>query len=112
MDSEAFKKKILEIPNFPPGWRDEVGRSDLCFLHIVFNIVPKGIRIAAFLDIIKLGHFRSRTCHNMPLLPPVQESWDGNEVADWLISAGIVEESRRSSISKNLNGRRFRQGLG
>ena len=108
MDSDTFKKKILEIPNFPRGWRDEVGRSDLCFLHIVFNIVPKGIRIAAFLDIIKLGHFQ---CGRLPLLPPVQDSWDGNEVADWLISAGIVGESRRSSISKNLNGRRFRQGL-
>jgi hypothetical protein len=111
MDPDDFKARVLEMPSLPRDLRDEISHSNLSFLHISFGIVPDGMTQEVFLEIIRLGEFRCCTHVRMPPLPPIQESWDGNRVADWLISADIIKESRRSIISKNLDGRRFLQGL-
>jgi hypothetical protein len=110
LSSYVFKSRILCFPDFPKKWQDEVDHSNLSFLNIFFGIVPDGMKLAAFVDVTLLEVFQIRTLFTTPLLPPIQESWDGSQVADWLISAEIANESSRSDISEQLDGRRFLRG--
>jgi hypothetical protein len=45
-----------------------------------------------------------------PLLPSAQNSWGSRELAEWFISGGAVEESRREIISEHLDGKSFLSG--
>ena len=58
--------------------------------------------IATFLEIIKLEGLKFIKRIGIPLLPAVQHSWNGSQVADWLISGEMVNESKRSIITENL----------
>jgi hypothetical protein len=46
----------------------------------------------------------------IPLLPPIQGHWNGRQVADWPISTGIVDHSKRAIISEKLDGSLFLKG--
>jgi hypothetical protein len=110
MGTNDSKGIILALHNFPEKWREEVTRSNLSFLYISFGVVPERMNLSVFLDVLKLWKFRSNNLFALPLLPPVQDSWKGGQVADWLISARIVDESKRSIISEQLDGSRFIRG--
>jgi hypothetical protein len=110
LSSDEFKACLFALRDFPLKLRDEVFRSNITFPNIVFGIVPDGMKAAAFHDLLMFKGLFYHTITAGPLLPIVQESWDGSQVADWLIQAIIVGESKRSFISKNLDGHRFLQG--
>ena len=110
MSSEDFKEKLLTSGNIPGRLKPELDRSDLSFPHVQFGVVPNGMRPKVFLDIISLIAFVILKELFFPLLPFVQSFWSGDEVAFWLESAEIVDESRRSTISENLDGDSFLKG--
>jgi hypothetical protein len=111
MNAKEFKAKLFALDDFPYSWRNEVERSNLSFMNISFGIIPNGMSQEVFLGILRLGEFLCINHIIVPLLPPIQYSWKGSQVFDWLISAKIVDESRRSIISENLDGSCFLQGL-
>jgi hypothetical protein len=110
LSSYDFINEIVCLPDFPKKWRDEVDHSNLTFMNILFGVVPDGMKLAAFVDVAMLEVFQIRTLFTTPFLPPIQDTWDGSQVADWLISAGIENESKRSNISNCLDGRCFLRG--
>ena len=110
MNADEFKRRMFALHNFPRNLQDEVERSDLSYMHIYLGIVPNGMTLATFLEIIRTEELKFNKRIGMPLLPPVQRSWDGSQVADWLISGGMVDKSKRSIITEKLDGRRFLEG--
>ena len=82
----------------------------MSYMHIWLGVVPNGMTLATFRELTRMEELKYDENVGMPLLPAVQYSWDGERVADWLISGGMVDESKRSIITENLSGRRFLQG--
>ena len=107
LDADEFKKKMFALHNFPRHLQDEVDRSDLSYAHIFLGIVPERMSQETFLEIIGIEELKFNKHIGLPLLPAVQLDWSGSRVADWLISGGMVNESKRSIITENLDGGRF-----
>ena len=63
-----------------------------------------------FLKIIGIEELKFNKHIGLPLLPAVRHNWSGSRVADWLISGGMVNESKRSMITEKLDGDRFLYG--
>ena len=110
MNADEFKEKMFALHNFPRHLRDEVDRSDLSYMHIWLGIVPERMSQETFLKIIRIEELKFNKHIGLPLLPAVQHSWSGSRVADWLISGGMVNESKRSIITEKLDGCRFLEG--
>jgi hypothetical protein len=107
---EEFKKRALALHDFPQEYRREVLRFSIWFLNIKFGVVPDRMRSEAYQRLLELKEFKDYNIAPRPLLPFIQRSWDGAQVADWFISAKIVDESRRSIISEKLTGRHIYEG--
>jgi hypothetical protein len=110
LDSDEFKRRALALQDIPHGIRDGISRSDMLFLNITLGIVPEGMEVDMFLNILKLQHFTYHGIEARPVVPIVQESWNGNQVVDWLISGRMVSERRRSILLEKLDGKSFREG--
>jgi hypothetical protein len=110
LSPEDFKKRVLALKDFPQEYRREILRFSIWFLNIKFGVVPDRMRSEAYQRLLELEEFKDYNIAPGPLLPFIQRSWDGGQVAGWLIRAKIVAESRRSIISENLNGRQIYEG--
>jgi hypothetical protein len=109
LSSDEFKEIILTSRDFPQYLHYEVAWSDMSFLNIYYNRVPDKMSIATFLKVKEVKTI-SGYARIFPSLPMVQNSWTGNQIADWLIAAKIVDESWRYDIAKKLDGRTFLEG--
>src|SRR5579864_8650818 len=93
--TEDFKTRILKSDIFSDIDRAEISRSDLSFSNVQFGVVPEGMGIPVFMKIIYLDRSWFNRNVVVPLLPFVHKSWTGSHLADWLISARIVDVSKR-----------------
>jgi hypothetical protein len=109
-DTEGFKARLLSLRKFPRGRKEELLSSDASEAHIKLGMVPEHMTQKGFRDIIKLKKLGFDEEYGLPLLPAIQNSWTGRQVAEWLVQSKMVDRSRRSTISKNMDGNRFRQG--
>jgi hypothetical protein len=110
LSSEDFKERLLELVHYSEEREKEVRHCSVWYINVMLGSVPYRMTQETFLDIVRIGEFKFNVCIGMPLLPVVQRSWSGSQVADWLISAESADESKRSSLSSDLNGCRFLQG--
>jgi hypothetical protein len=111
LNVDGFKTKILAVHAFPQELRDEIFHSNMMlYMNILFGIVPDGMGMKAFLCLRQLKLFIPFGTVGKPLLPIVQNSWNGDQVADWLIGMEVVDKSKRFIISEKLDGNRFLRG--
>ena len=102
MRVEGFKEIILAHSRFPEELRVEVIHSSISQLNFMLGVVPIGMsyRTCCQLMNLEVSWFDEKVA--MPLLPPLQCSWDSGQIADWLVGARIVNESRRATIIEDL----------
>ncbi len=110
LPAEDFKRQLLSSPGFSDEQLAEISQSDFCFKNVYFGIVPEGMSIPLFLDIMARCLSLSEKMCARPLFPPVQRTWDGARVADWLINEEVVDISKRLEVASKLTGDLFLQG--
>jgi hypothetical protein len=110
LSADEFKSRVVALHDFPQEHRREVLRFNIRYLNVKFGVVPERMKLDAFESLSKLGVFKDYVLLSRPLLPFIQSSWDGTQVADWLINAGCVDVSRRLIISENITGRDIYEG--
>jgi hypothetical protein len=104
LSPDEFKSKVIALLDFPQEVCDEVVGVNIRYLNVKFGVIPARMRMESFQGLLKLEEFRGHNLVTGPPLPFIQSSWNGKQVADWLISAGSVQECRRNIISDNLTG--------
>jgi hypothetical protein len=107
--SEVFKGRLLNLNVFSEDERNEILRSDISFMNIKFGVTPNQMSETLLVKIMMLESWFNGKIP-LPLLPSVKESWTGSRLADWLITAKIVDSSKREIISEKLNGKSFLEG--
>jgi hypothetical protein len=81
-DSVGFKARLLSLPEFPRVRQEEALGSDVSEAHIKLGVVPEQMTQEGFREIIELKELGFDEEYGLPLLPAVQNSWTGTQVAD------------------------------
>jgi hypothetical protein len=110
LSPDEFKKGLVDSPYLSDEERNEINSTALTYLHLYFGVVPDKMTIPLLAKIARFKEFQIEEGCVFPLYPLVQSSWDGVQLADWLITANIVQESRRADIAERLTGRHFLKG--
>jgi hypothetical protein len=110
LGTNDFKRLLFSFPNLSDEERTEVIGTEITYLHLYFGVVPKNMTISLLAKIARFKEFEIEEHSAFPLYPIVQSSWDGARLANWLISAGKVKESKRADITEKLTGEHFLHG--
>jgi hypothetical protein len=110
LGSNDFKRHLVSFPDLSDEERGEIRCTDLTYLHLYFGVLPEKMTIPLLAKVSRFKEFQIGDKGVFPLYPIVQSSWDGGQLADWLITAKIVQESKRFEITDKLTGRHFLEG--
>jgi hypothetical protein len=105
-----MRRILYVLPGLSDEERGDVVGSDTSFLHICFGVVPNTMSYQLLAKFARTEEFQVDTDLAFPLCPMVQSSWNGEKLADWLITAKLVSESKRPNITAKLTGKHFLAG--